>query len=93
MKKPDIIFTEQFDLTRSDLPPASDLFGYVAEVLVRGTHNFNIALIMQKEMTLEEIVAPVIAEAARRGCEVDEILFIKAERLSCGSECFSNHLK
>jgi hypothetical protein len=75
---PEIRFTDAFNNNRHLLPPASELFGFFGEVLVQGTHPFRMALPMQKEMPLEEIIKPALAEVKKRHCILDKIVFTAA---------------
>jgi hypothetical protein len=61
------------------LTPHDHLFGFLAVVVVQGTAPFRMQLPMTKEMPLEEVVAPALAEAERRHCILDKIVFTAAQ--------------
>lgn len=76
---PEIRFTSAFESQHYRLPLAADIHGFYGEVVVQGTQPFKMLLPMQKEMPLEEIIAPALAEAKSRACILDKIVFTAAQ--------------
>ncbi len=74
-----IHFTTTFQQNRHDMPAGAELHGFFGEVLVQGTHPFRMALPMQYEMPFEEIIKPALAEAEKRHCILDKIVFTAAQ--------------
>lgn len=63
------------------------LHGFLAIVTVQGTAPFRMQLPMTKEMPLEEVVRPALAEAEARHCILDKIVFtaaMKAPKFGAG---------
>lgn len=76
---PEIRFTEAFLQQHFYMSPHDELFGFLAIAVIQGTSPFRMQLIMQKEMPLEETIAPALAEAERRDCILDKIVFTAAQ--------------
>lgn len=76
---PDIRITEQFHGQCWALGIHDHLFGFLAIVVVQGTTPFRMQLPMNKEMPLEEVVKPALAEAEKRHCILDKIVFTAAQ--------------
>lgn len=81
-----IHFTPAFEQNRHDLPALAEVHGFLGEVLVQGTRPFRMALPMQYEMPLEDILRPALAEAGKRHCIVDKIVFTGARVLEKGEK-------
>lgn len=74
----EIRITPSFNAAVWVLNPHDHLFGFLAIVTVQGTAPFRMQLPMTKEMPLQEVVLPAIAEAEARNCILDKIVFTSA---------------
>ena len=77
---PEIRISEQFHGQCWALGIHDHLFGFLAIVVVQGTAPFRMQLPMQKDMPLEDILAPALAEVEKRACILDKIVFTAAKK-------------